>query len=76
MDVGDDTSDRLADHQLDLLGVEPLAKRGRADEVGEEDRHDLSLLAKLLGRRGSRHIAHGSHCCRLDGGATSKLAAL
>ena len=76
IDVGDDASDRLAHDELDFFGVEPLAKRRRADEVGEQDRHDLPLLAELLDRRGPRHVTHGSHCCRLDGGATSKLAAL
>ena len=29
----------------DVLRVEPLGRRGRADEVGEEDRDDLPLLA-------------------------------
>ena len=76
IDVGDDAGDRFADDELDLFRVEPLGERRRADEVGEQDRHDLPLLAKLLDRRGSGHVAHGSHCCRLDDAATSKLAAL
>ncbi len=45
---GDDVGHRLEvgpEEQAQALWVEPLAKLGRADDVGEEDRRDLTLLA-------------------------------
>ena len=44
LDGVDDPGDRLADDQLDLLGVQPLAERRGADEVGEDGGHDLAFL--------------------------------
>ena len=41
------------------LGVGRLAERGRADEVAEEDRDDLALLARRL-RRGERRPARAA----------------
>ena len=38
------------EHGAHVLGVELLGPRGEADEVGEEDGHDLALLAGRLGR--------------------------
>src|SRR3954466_668698 len=48
------------ERRADVLGVEPLRARGRADEVGEEDRHDLPLLARRSGRRDERRAAHAA----------------
>ncbi len=36
LDRHDHASDGIADHELELLGVEPLTEGRRADEVGEE----------------------------------------
>ena len=47
--------DRVADHEAHLLGVELLAERGRADEVGRERRDDTALLAH------GRLSAHGPY---------------
>src|SRR6185437_12408006 len=44
----------------DVLGVESLRARRRADEVGEEDRHDLPLLARGLGDRREGGPAHAA----------------
>ena len=35
----------------DVLGIELLGEGREADEVGEEDRHDLALLARCRSRR-------------------------
>ena len=48
------------EHRAHVLRVEPFGARRRADEVGEEDRDDLPLLARRrrLGReRGAAHPA-------------------
>ncbi len=45
LDGGHHPGDRLPDDEPHLLGVEPLRERGRADDVGVERRHRLSLLA-------------------------------
>ena len=45
LDGGHHPGDRLPDDEPHLLGVEPLPERGRADDVGVERRHRLSLLA-------------------------------
>ena len=37
------------EHGAHVLGVELLGPRGEADEVGEEDGHDLALLPRRLG---------------------------
>ena len=42
----------------DVLGVETLGACRRADEVGEEDRHDLPLLARGAGCGRERSAAH------------------
>ena len=38
-----------SEHRADVLRIELLRARGEADEVGEEHRHDLALLAARLG---------------------------
>ena len=54
----------------DVLWVELLGARREADEVGEEHRDDLALLARLLGRDGERRAA-----VRAESGVSSVLAA-
>ena len=44
LDLGVDQVEELALELAHVLGVEPLAERGRAREVGEEDGHDSALL--------------------------------
>jgi hypothetical protein len=49
----DDISHRLeeaTEHAARAFRVEPLAELGRADDVAEEDRHVLPLLARLVAR--------------------------
>ncbi len=48
LDRPDDAGHGLAHDEPDLLGVEPFAQRGGADEVGEQRRDDLSLLSEAL----------------------------
>ncbi len=43
-DLADNARHRLADDELHVLGVEPLAERGRADDVGEQRRQYLALF--------------------------------
>ena len=45
-----------SEHRADVLGIQPLGPCGRADEVGEDDRNDLPLLAGLC-RAGERRPA-------------------
>ena len=49
-------------HLAQRLGVEPLAKRRRARDVGEDDRHDLAQLACRLGggQGGAARVAEAS----------------
>ena len=57
-----DPGHRLAHDELDLLRVEAFAERGRADEVGEERRDHLALLAQLTLRgRGGVVVRPGRH---------------
>ena len=42
--LADDPRYRLPDDELDVLEIEPLGERGRADDVGEDGRKDLPLL--------------------------------
>src|SRR3954468_20985412 len=46
------------ERRADVLRVETLRPRRRDDEVGEEDRHDLPLLAWSRGCRHERGPAH------------------
>ena len=46
------------ERRADVFGVEPFRACRRADEVGEEDRHDLPLLARGRGGRNERGAAH------------------
>ena len=46
--------------RADILRVEELRLRGRADQVGEEDRHNLALLEEQLGGRVERRAAAGA----------------
>jgi hypothetical protein len=45
-----------AEERANILRIARLRAGGRADEVGEDDRHDLPLLARL-GRRHERGSA-------------------
>src|SRR5207244_464037 len=45
LDLPDDPRHSLADHELHILGIEPLGERRRADDVSEERGQDLPLLA-------------------------------
>src|SRR5256885_3698631 len=45
-----------AEDRLHVLGIERLGSRREADEVGEEDRHDLSLLDRKSTRLNSSHL--------------------
>ena len=42
---------RAAEHLAGILGVHPLRELGRPDDVGEQDGHDLALLAHLAAHR-------------------------
>ncbi len=54
-----------------VLGVELLRPRREADQVGEEDAHDLSLLASLL----RSFCAQGNAAERTEGKLPRKLLA-
>ena len=72
LDLAHDAADRVADDELDLLGVEVLAERRRADDVGEEGADDFPFLADGL-------LGHATYCdARLGGGdgSTSRSGAL
>ena len=58
-DLADDSSDRLADDELDVFRLEPLAQRRRADNVGKQCREDLALLANCSRSRGGG-LAHSN----------------
>jgi hypothetical protein len=45
------------ERRADVLRVPPLGLRSRADEVGEQNRHDLALFEQATGRRGERGSA-------------------
>ena len=49
--LADDPRYRLPDDELHVLGIEPLRKRGRADDVREDGRQDLPLLPHGGGHR-------------------------
>ncbi len=51
LDRMDHARDRLADDELRILGIELLAERCRAGEVGEERGDHLALFTHLRGRR-------------------------
>jgi hypothetical protein len=56
LDRGDDPRDRLADDQLQLLGIEPFGERRGSDQVREHRRHHTALVAgRPVG------AAHGEH---------------
>ena len=45
LDLADDPRHRLSNDELHVLRVEPVRERGRPDDVGEDGRQDLPLLA-------------------------------
>ena len=47
LDGRDHASHGVADDELQLLGVEALAERGRPDEVGEEGGDDAAFVADV-----------------------------
>ena len=47
LDLADDARDRLADDVLHVLGIDALRERRRADDVGEDRRHNLPFLAHV-----------------------------
>jgi hypothetical protein len=54
----------------DVLGIELLRLRGEPDQVGEQDRDDLPLLAGLVRRRGAERRA----AARAEAGILGVLA--
>ncbi len=62
LDRGDHAADGLADDELRLLRVEPLAERGGTDEVGVEGRHRLPFFTHRPA--GVRELGHVRLLCR------------
>ena len=60
LDLEDDPRDRLADDELHLFGLEPLAEGRGADEVREHGRDDLALLAELGSALGLPLLRHAT----------------
>ena len=58
LDDADDPGDRVADHEPDLFGLEPLPERRRSDEVGEQGGDHPPLLADMRAAELLRH-----RCC-------------
>ncbi len=54
-----------AKQRAHLLGIHLLGARGEADEIGEEDRHDLALLEPCLLGRLERRPARVAEACSL-----------
>ncbi len=46
----DHPRDRVGDHELELLGIEPLPERGGPHEVGEQRRDDPAFFARVAWR--------------------------
>ena len=49
--LADDPGHGFPNDELHVFGVEPLRERGRADDVGEDGRHDLAFLPHGGGHR-------------------------
>ncbi len=69
---GHHASDRIADDELQLLGVEAFPERRRADEVGEQRGHVTAFVADL---HGVHPDARGGHRQRRRGQSAGRRAA-
>ncbi len=47
LDDPDHPADRLTNHQLDVLGIEPFSKRSRTDHISEQGGDDAALFSNF-----------------------------